>query len=44
MLDKWLSYAVTNVWEFAWMDSAVVVSDEWLFYRGGLISRFDCSH
>ena len=24
-LDRWLSYTVTIVWEFAWADSALVV-------------------
>ena len=40
--DRWSSYTVTTVWELAWADSALVVLDEWLSYRGGRISRFDC--
>ena len=31
------------VWEFDWADSALVVSYEWLSYRGGRLSRFDCT-
>ena len=44
MLDRGSSYTVTNVWEFAWADSALVVLDEWLLYRGGqeqgIINKF----
>ena len=43
MLDRWSSYTVTIVWELAWMDPALVILDEWLSYRGGCLSRFDCS-
>ena len=43
MLDRWSSYTVTIVWEFAWADSGLVVFDEWLSYRGGCLNRFDCS-
>ena len=32
-----------NVWEFALIDSALVVLDEWSSYKGGLLNRFDCS-
>ena len=28
-LDRWSSYTVTTVWEFAWGGSALVVLDEW---------------
>ena len=35
------SYTGTVVWEFAWADSALVVLDEWLFYRGGCLNSFD---
>ena len=42
MLDSWLSYTVTIVWEFAWVDSALVVLGEWLSYRGGQLNRLDC--
>ena len=27
--------------EFAWVDSALVVLDEWLSYRGGCLNIFD---
>ena len=27
---------------FTWADSALVVLDEWLAYRGGGLNRFDC--
>ena len=42
-LDRWSSYTVTIVWEFAWADSALVVLDEWSSYRGGRLNRFDCT-
>ena len=42
-LVAWSSYAVTIVREFAGADSALVVLDEWLSYRGGRLNRFDCS-
>ena len=42
-LDRWSSYTVTIVWELAWVDSAMVILDKWLTYRGGRISRFDCN-
>ena len=41
-LDRRSSYTVMIVWEFAWADSALVVLDEWLSYRDGLLNRFDC--
>ena len=34
-LGRWWSYTITIVWEFAWVDSALVVLEEWLSYRGG---------
>ena len=40
MLDRWLSYIVMIVWEFAWADPAQVVLDEWLCCRGGRLNRF----
>ena len=43
-LDRWSSYTATIIWEFAWVDSALVVLDEWLFYRGGRLNRFHCVH
>ena len=33
MLDRWLSYTVMIVWEFAWADSALVILDEWLSFK-----------
>ena len=42
-LDRWSSYAVTIVWEFAWADSALFILDEWLSYRGARLNRFDCN-
>ena len=42
-LDRWSSYIVTIVQEFAWTDSALVVLDKWSFYRGGRLNRFDCN-
>ena len=41
-LDRWSSYTVTIVWEFARADSVLVVLDEWSFCRGGRLNRFDC--
>ena len=43
MIDRWSSYTVTIVQEFAWLDSALVVLDKWPFYRGGYLNRFDCN-
>ena len=28
-LDRWLSYRVTILWDFAWPDSALGVLGEW---------------
>ena len=42
-LDRWLSCTVTIVCELAWADSALVLLDDWSSYRGGYISRFDCT-
>ena len=33
---KWSLVTLDFVVEFAWADSALVVLDEWSFYRGGL--------
>ena len=41
-LDRWSSCTVTIAWKFAWVDSALVVLDEWSPYRAGRLSRFDC--
>ena len=41
--DRWSSYTVMILWEFAWADSALVVLDEWPSYRGGCLNRFDCT-
>ena len=30
-LDRWLSYTVTIVREFAWVDSELVALERWLF-------------
>ena len=42
-LNRWLSYTVTIVWEFAGVDSALVILAEWLSHRGGLLNKFDCN-
>ena len=42
-LGKWSSYTVTIVWKFAWADSALVVLDDWSFFRGYRLNRFDCT-
>ena len=39
VLDSMGLYGV--VLEFAWVDSVLVVLDEWLSYRGGRLNRFD---
>ena len=41
-LDRWLSYTVMIIWEFAWADSVLVILDKWLSDRGGPLNRFDC--
>ena len=41
-LNRWLSYAVTMVQEFAWVDPTLVLLDEWSSYRCGRLNRFDC--
>ena len=43
MLDICSSYTVTVVWKFAWANSALVVLDEWSFYGGDRLNRFDCT-
>ena len=43
MLGIWSSYAVSIVWKFAWADSALVILDEWSFYKGCHLNRFDCT-
>ena len=30
--------------EFAWVDPALVVLDDWSSYRGGCLNMFDCSN
>ena len=42
VLDRCLSYTLTIVWGFAWVDSALVVLDEGSSYGGGRLKRFDC--
>ena len=34
MLDRWLSYIVTIIWEFTWAYSVLVVLGKWSSYRG----------
>ena len=41
MLDEWSPYTVTIIWEFAWVDSALVPLDEWSSYEGDRLNRFD---
>ena len=41
-LGKWSSYKITIVWEFAWVDSVLVILDEWSSYKGGCLNSFDC--
>ena len=40
-LDRWSSGRVTIVREFAWVDPALVVMDEWPPYRGDRLNRFN---
>ena len=42
MLDRWSSYTVRIVWEFAWAGSVLVVLGEWSSYRNGRLNRSDC--
>ena len=42
VLDMWSPYAVRIVWEFAWVNSALVVLYKFWSYRGGPLNRFDC--
>ena len=42
-LDRWSTYTVESVGEFAIVDSVLVLLDEWLSYRGGCLNRFDFS-
>ena len=42
-LDRWLSYTVTIVREFAWAYSELVVLDDSSSYKGGRLNRFDCN-
>ena len=41
-VGRWSSYTVTIVWEFASVDSALDILDEWSSYRGARLNRFDC--
>ena len=43
-LDKWSSYTVIILWEFAWADRVLVVLGDWLSHRGGHLNRLDCIH
>ena len=38
---RWSSYTVTFVWGLARGNSALVVLDDWSYYGGGRLSRFD---
>ena len=38
---RWSSYTVTFIWGEARGNSALVVLDEWPYYGGGRLSRFD---
>ena len=40
---RWSSYTVTILWEFAWVDSVLVVLGGWSYYGGGHLNRFDCT-
>ena len=40
-LDRWSSYTVTNVMNLTWVDSAFVVLNKRLSYRGGHLNMFD---
>ena len=42
-LNRWSPYTVTIVREFAWVDSALIILDEPLPYRGGRLNVFDCN-
>ena len=39
-LDRWSCYTVTIVRDFVWVDSTLVVLDEWSSYRGGHLNSF----
>ena len=43
MLNRWLSYTLSVVLEFAWAVSGLVVLGKWLSYRGGRLNRFHCT-
>ena len=40
VLDRWLPY----IWKLASVDTTFVILDKWLTYRGGCLSKFDCSN
>ena len=42
-LDSVVIYTVMIIWGFPWVDSALVVLDEWLSCRGGRLNRCDCN-
>ena len=41
-LDRWLSYVVRIIREFAWADTALVILDGWLSDRSSCLSKFNC--
>ena len=41
--NRWSSHTLTTVREFAQVDSALVVLDEWQSYGGGRLNIFDCN-
>ena len=42
-LNRWLSYTVMIVQEFAQAYSALVILDKWLSYSGGCLNMFYCN-
>ena len=44
MLDRWSYYTVTIIWEFASVDSALVILGKWSSYRDGGLNRLDCGN
>ena len=38
-----MSYKAKVVWDFAWVDSVLVILDKSFFYKGGSLNRFDCN-
>ena len=42
-LGRWSSDTIKTVWEFTWVDSALVVLVKWSSYRGGRLYGLDCN-